>query len=257
MKINLKNLRMDVVDYIDNRGYHNPTDKIQDLKKIGYVKLSCNSIDVDVLKNILKYHKNIKVRYFKANQHDNLFIGLFGINHVLIKIFKRYNTILNGLTYKEQKQLEYIRCNSYISKKYSLDSITDIEYGVYEPTNTIDYYNDYDNVYNQAIFKNKRIDYNKKDNMKQDVISKTLGQACKLITSFKLSDTNIKLNSNTLFVDIFKYRLKVCSFKLHNNYHRVKNNYDSYEEFIKYVVFYGASHHSNQRFWATIKRELY
>ena len=249
---------MDVVDYIDNRGYHNPTDKIKDLKKIGYVKLSCNSIDVDVLKNILKYHKNIKVRYFKANQHDNMFIELFGINHVLIKIFKRYNTILNGITYKEQAMLDNIKNNSYISKKYSYyDDVLDNEYGYYEPIKKIDNYDDYNNVYNQAIFKNKRIDYNKQDNIKQDVVTKTLEQACKLITSFKLSDTNIKLNSNTSFVDIFKYRLKVCSFKLHNNYHRVKNNYDSYEEFIKYVVFYGASHHSNQRFWAKIKRELY
>ena len=77
---------------------------------------------------------------------------------------------------------------------------------------------------------------------------------CEIITDFKFSNIPIK---STSFKDIFKYRVKACSFRLHNHYHRIESNYDSYEDFIKYVVFYGASHHSNQRFWEKLKRELY
>lgn len=256
MQIQISNIKCKNITYLDYKARTN-RNTLRDLKKLCIVRLNCNSIDLDVLKTNTKYY-NVKTEYFKAKWRDSLFVDLIGKNHDIIRLFNKYNNILNGLTYKEQKQLNYIKDNSYITKKYNCyDDVLDSEYGVYEPINTVDNYNDYDNYHNQSFFKNKRINYNKNNNIKQDVVTKTLEKACNLITSFKLSNTNIDLNSDTLFIDVFNYRLKVCSFKLHNNYHRVKNTYDSYEDFIKYMVYYGASHHSNQRFWQEVKRELY
>ena len=238
----------------------NTNKDLKDLKsndKYYSISFSANTIDFKLLNSLIPYYKVRKVIY-KGKNTDSLFIRVSGIGKNLIKLFNRYNKVLKGLTYQETSLLKNIREKSYISKKYNFyDDVLDNEYGYYEPIIQTDTYNDYDNCYNQSIFKNKRIDYNKKDNIKKDAISKTLERACKLITDFKLSNTSIKINSDTLFEDIFNYRVKVCSFKLHNNYHRVKNNYDSYEEFIKYVVFYGANHHSNQRFWQKTKKELY
>lgn len=254
MKIQISNIKCKNITYLDHRAQKD-RNSLRDLKKLCIVRLNCNSIDLDVLKANTKYY-NVKTEYFKANGRDTLFVDIIGDNHDIIRLFTKYNTILNGITYKEQTMINYIRDNSYVSKKYNCyDDITDSEYGYYEPIQKVDDYNDYYNYNNQTIFFNKRINYDNKNNIKQDVITKTLERACTLITSFKFSQTNIPINST--FIDIFKYRLKACSFKLHNHYHRVKSNYDSYEEFIKYVVFYGANHHSNQRFWEKIKRELY
>lgn len=256
MKINIDKIKIKTLEYIDERLYRHHKDGLRDLKKLVSVTFNTNSILIDVLKHLLKYDSYIKTEYYKGKNTDTLFIKLTGTNHSLIKIFNKYNTILNGVTYKEEQQLKYIREKSYISLKYSFNDVSDNEYGLYEPVKNIDTYTDYESYYNQSVFKQKRINYNKSKNIKQDVITKTLENACKCITEFKLSDTNIKI-SDTLFEDIFNYRIKICSFRLHNNYNRVKSNYDSYEDFLKYVVFYGASHHSNQRFWEKIKRELY
>ena len=225
------------------------------------VSFSANTIDFKLLNSLIRYYKVRKIIY-KGRGTDSLFIRVGGTGKNLLKLFNRYNKVLRGLTHQEEALLKKIRNNSYVTKKYNFsDNITLEEekelFKIYLPNEQVDYYNDYDNYHNQEVFYTKRIDYNKKDNIKQDVITKTLEQACKLITDFKLSNTPIKINSDTLFEDIFNYRLKVCSFKLHNHYHRIKSNYDSYEEFIKYIVFYGANHHSNQRFWEKIKRELY
>lgn len=256
MRINIDNVKMETIEYIDERLYRHHKDGLRDLKKLVSVTFNTNSILLDVLKALLKYDEYVKIKYFKNNNTDSLFIKLTGTNHSLIKIFNKYNKILDGVTYKEQSMIKYIQDNSYISKKYNYyDNIPNSEYGIYETTTT-DTYNDYYNYNNQKIFKNKRIQYNNIKQIKQDIVTKTLNNACTLITDFKLSDTPIKLNSKTL-TDIFNYRVKVCSFKLHNNYHRVKSNYNSYEEFIKYMVYYGASHYNNQRFWSTVKRELY
>ena len=255
----ISNIKCKNITYLDYKAQTN-RNTLKDLRKLCVVRLNCNSIDLDVLKANTKYY-NVKTEYFKANGRDTLFVDLIGENHDIIRLFIKYNTILKGLTYQEKHLLNQIRTSSYVTKKYNFSEDITLEdeeklFKIYLPNEQVDYYDDYDNFYNQSVFKNKRINYNKKDIKKQDVITKTLEQACKLITDFKLSNTPIKINSNT-FKDIFNYRLKVCSFKLHNNYHRVKSNYDSYEEFIKYVVFYGASHYSNQRFWEKIKRELY
>ena len=255
MKINIDNLKVETIDYIDGRGYKHPKKGLRDLKKMVSVKFNTNSISIDVLKHQLNYYPYIKANWYKGRNTDSLFLELIGVNHQLIMLFNRYNDILTGITYQEKRQLEYIRRNSYISKKYILDDdVTDEEYGVYEPINTIDYYDDYDNIYNQNTFKNKRINYNKKPYKKQDVVTKTLERACENITDFKFTKIPIKITS---FEDIFKYRVKACSFKLHNHYHRVESNYDSYEDFLKYVIFYGASHYSNHIFWKNLKRELY
>ena len=255
MQININNLKIETIDYIDGRGYKHPKKGIRDLKKVVSVKFNTNSILVDVLKHQLKYYPYIKANWYKGKNTDSLFLELIGVNHQLIRLFNKYNKILSGLTYKEQALLDNIKDNSYISKKYSYyDNILDNEYGYYEPIKETDNYNDYDNYNNQDMFYTKRINYEKPTYKKQDVVTKTLEKACKLITDFKFADIPVK---STSFKDIFNYRVKVCSFKLHNNYHRIKSNYDSYEDFIKYVVFYGATHHSNQKFWEKVKRELY
>jgi len=237
MAINIDTVKIETIDYIDDRLYRYHKDGLRDFKKLVSVTFNTNSILVDVLKNLLKYDSYIKVKYYKGKNSDTLFVKLTGTNHSLIKIFNRYNTILNGVTYSEKNKLDYIRNNSYISKKYSINNVTDDIYGVYEP------------IYNQTIFKTKRINY-EKIKIEEDIISKTLKNCCQIITE---SNPNIE----ALFVKIFEYRLKICSFKLHNNYHRVQENYDNYQDFIKSVVYYGATHYNNNNFWRKIKRELY
>lgn len=257
MNINIDKLQIETIDYIDGRGLRNPKKGLRDLKKLVSVTFSTNSILLDVMKNLLKYNKYIKVRYFKGKNTDTLFINLIGVNHALIKLFNKYNDILTGITYKEQALLNYIRGHSYITKKYNLDNHpTKNEYGVYELTNPTDTYNDYNNIHNQFIFKNKRIVYNK-TKKEMDTISKTLSRCCEIITDFKLSDIKINPTSDTLFIDVFNYRLNCCKFRLTNNYNRVSKTYKDFPEFIKYMVFYGATHHNNQRFWEKVKRELY
>lgn len=254
MQINIDNLKVETIDYIDWRGYNHPKKGLRDLKKIVGVKFNTNSILIDVLKHQLKYYPYIKANWYKGKNTDSLFLELIGVNHQLIRLFNKYNKILGELTYKEQALLDNIRNNSYISKKYSYyDNILDNEYGCYEPIKETDY-NDYDNIKNQSVFHNKRINYEKPTYKKQDAVTKTLEKTCKLITDFKFADIPVK---STSFKDIFNYRVQVCSFKLHNNYHRVQDVYDDYDDFIKHMVIYGANHHSNQRFWQIIKRELY
>ena len=265
MQINIDNLKIETIDYIDSRGYNHPKKGIRDLKKIVSVKFNTNSILVDVLKHQLKYYPYIKANWYKGKNTDSLFLELIGVNHQLIQLFNRYNKILSSITYKEQQQLNYIRDNSYITKKYSCyDDVLDNEYGVYEPINTVDNYNDYDNCYNQSFFKNKRINYDKNQNIKKDVVTKTLEQACKLITDFKLSVIDKKINcfkNNKLdCIAIFNYMIGKKDKKL-KTYYKVakkeKATYNNYNEFIKCVVCYGASHPTNNRFWQIIKRELY
>lgn len=258
MQIDIDNLKIETIDYIDGRGFKHPKKGIRDLKKVVSVKFNTNSILVDVLKHQLKYYPYIKANWYKGKNTDSLFLELIGVNHQLIRLFNKYNKILSELTYKEEALLDNIKNNSYISKKYSYyDDILDNEYGYYEPISTIDNYDDYDNIKNQSVFHNKRINYEKPTYKKQDVVTKTFEQATKTFTDFKASNLKLNYNSSNLMLDIFNIRLQQCSFKLHNNYHRVKNVYDDYDDFIKHMVIYGANHHSNQRFWQIIKRELY
>lgn len=263
MKIQIQNIKCKNIRYLDYKAQKD-RNNLRDLKKICIVRLNCNSIDVDVLKANTKYY-NVKTEYFKANGRDSLFVDLIGKNHDIIRLFIKYNNILDGLTYKEQDMLKYIKNNSYISKKYNYyDDIPDNEYGIYEPIKEIDDYNNYDNYYNQSVFKNKRINYDNKNNIKQDVVSKILEQACNLITDFKLSVIDEKINcfkDNKLdYIAIFNYMIGKKEKKL-KTYYKVAQNegvtYNNYNEFIKCVVCYGASYPKNNRFWREVKRELY
>ena len=154
------------------------------------ISFSANSIDFKLLNSLTPYYKVKKVIY-KGKNTDSLFIRVNGTGKNLIKLFSRYNKILNGLTYQEKNLLEKIRKNSYITKKYNFsDDVTlDDEkelFKIYLPSEQIDYYNDYDNYNNQDMFYTKRIKY-EKNNIKKDVVTKILEQSCNLITDFKLS----------------------------------------------------------------------
>lgn len=224
------------------------------------VTFSSNSIDFKVLNNLIPYYSVRKIIY-KGKNTDSLFIRVGGEGKNLLKLFTKYNKILHNLTYSEEALLNKIREKSYITKKYNFTDEPTIEdeidlFKIYLPNEQVDCYDDYANYHNQDIFYTKRINYNK-NYIKQDVVTKTLERATKILTDFKLSNLKLNYNSNNLMVDIFNIRLNQCSFKLHNNYHRVKNNYDSYEEFVKNIVYYGANHKDNNRFWREVKRELY
>lgn len=231
------------------------------------ISFSSNSIDFKLLNSLTPYYKVKKVIY-KGKNTDSLFIRVNGTGKNLIKLFSRYNKILHGLTYQEKNLLEKIRKNSYITKKYNFsDDITlDDEkelFKIYLPSEQIDYYNDYDNYNNQDMFYTKRIKY-EKNNIKKDVVTKTLEQACNLITDFKLSviDKKIKCFKNNKIdcVAIFNYMIGKKENKLKTYYQVAKKEgatYNSYNEFIKSIVCYGANHIDNNRFWREIKRELY
>ena len=136
MQIKISNVKCKNITYLDNRKKKN-RNTLRDLKKLCIVRLNCNSIDLDVLKANTKYY-NVKTEYFKAKGRDTLFVDLIGENHDIIRLFIKYNTILNGITYKEKVMLDNIQSNSYITKKYNFyDDIPDAEYGIYEPVSTI------------------------------------------------------------------------------------------------------------------------
>lgn len=232
------------------------SDKLRDIRKNCTIVINTNSIDIDLIKSMLKYRKNIKKEWKKGKNTDSLFLYLTGDNHDLIRFINKYNKNLIGLTYKEKKELDKIRNNSYISLKYSFKEPTDKEYGFYEPINTIDNYNDYDNIKNQSVFYNKRINYEKIQKNIQ-IIDITLNHCIDMLDNFKLSDLNVDLSNGIPFIEVFNKRIKACEYRLKRNYWRVKDRYTDYDEFIKAIVCYGAIHTKNNRYWQIIKRELY
>lgn len=226
-----------------------------DRRKNCTIVLNSNSLDIDLIKSMLKYRKKLNYQWKKGKNTDSLFLYIQGDNHEIIKFLKKYNNNLIGLTYKEKKELNNIRKNSYISLKYSFKAITDNEYGYYEPIKETDNYNDYDNIKNQSVFYNKRINYEKTEkNMK--TIDTTLNHCINILNNFKLSDLNVDLSNGIPFIEIFNKRLKACEYRLKRNYWRVQDRYINYDDFIKSIVHYGASHHRG-RWWQIIKRELY
>lgn len=245
----------------------NTNNDIKNNEKYHSISFSANTIDFKLLNSLTPYYKVRKVIY-KGKNTDSLFIRVNGTGKNLIKLFSRYNKILHGLTYQEKNLLEKIRKNSYITKKYNFsDDITlDDEkelFKIYLPSEQIDYYNDYDNYNNQDMFYTKRIKY-EKNNIKKDVVTKILEQACNLITDFKLSviDKKIKCFKNNKLdcIAIFNYMIGKKVNKLKTYYQVAKKEgatYNNYNEFIKCVVCYGASHLKNNRFWREVKRELY
>lgn len=251
MLITKKNIKQDVKS---NNEYYN-------------IRFSANSIDFKLLNSLTPYYKVKKVIY-KGKNTDSLFIRVNGTGKNLIKLFSRYNKILHGLTYQEKNLLEKIKEKSYITKKYNFsDDITLKDekelFKIYLPNEQVDYYGDYDNYNNQDMFYTKRINY-EKNNIKEDVIAKILKKACNLITDFKLSVINKKIqcfNNNRLdCIAIFNYMIEKKQSKL-KTYYKVAQNegatYNNYAEFIKCIVCYGTTQTLNNRFWREVKRELY
>ena len=231
------------------------SDRLVDKAKDCTIVLNSNSLDIDLIKSMLKYRKNLNYQWKKGKNTDSLFLYISGKNHEIIKFLKKYNKNLIGLTYKEKKQLDNIRKNSYISLKYSLNEPTDNEYGYYEPVKDADNYNDYDNIKNQQIFYAKRINYNK-TYKKMEIIDETLKHCVEMIEDFKLSDLKVNLSNGIPFIEIFNKRIKACEYRLKRNYYRVEDRYTDYNDFIKSIVCYGASHYKG-KWWQIIKRELY
>lgn len=230
------------------------------------ISFSTNSIDFKLLNSLVPYYK-VRKTIYKGKNTDSLFIRVSGTGKNLIKLFSRYNKILKGLTYQEEALLKNIRKNSYITKKYNFDDVTLEDerelFKIYLPNEQVDYYDDYYNYNNQSMFYTKRINY-QANNIKEDVVAKILKKACNLITDFKLSVIDKKIqcfNNNRLdCIAIFNYMIGKKENKL-KTYYKVAQNegatYKSYNEFIKSVVCYGANHIDNNRFWREIKRELY
>lgn len=229
------------------------------------ISFSTNSIDFKLLNSLVPYYK-VRKTIYKGKNTDSLFIRVSGTGKNLIKLFSRYNKILKGLTYQEQTLLKNIREKSYISKKYIFtDDIEDERelFKIYLPNEQIDYYHDYDNYHNQDMFYTKRINY-QANNIKEDVVAKILKKACNLITDFKLSVIDKKIqcfNNNRLdCIAIFNYMIGKKERRL-KTYYKVAQNegatYNNYEEFIKCIVCYGTTQTLNNRFWREVKRELY
>ena len=230
---------------------------------------SANTIDFKLLNSLIPYYK-VKKTIYKGKNTDSLFIRVSGTGKNLIKLFSRYNTILKGLTYQEKHLLNQIRTNSYTTKKYNFSEDITLEdeeklFKIYLPNEQVDYYNDYYNYNNQETFYTKRINYDKnydRNNIKEDIVSKVLNKSCNLITDFKLSviDKKINYSKDNRFATIFKYMIGKKERKLKTYYKVAKKEgatYNNYNEFIKCVVCYGTSHPTNNRFWREIKRELY
>lgn len=229
------------------------------------ISFSTNSIDFKLLNSLVPYYK-VRKTIYKGKNTDSLFIRVSGTGKNLIKLFSRYNKILKGLTYQEQTLLKNIREKSYISKKYIFtDDVEDERelFKIYLSNEQIDHYHDYDNYHNQDMFYTKRINY-QANNIKEDVVAKILKKACNLITDFKLSVIDKKIqcfNNNRLdCIAIFNYMIEKKQSKL-KTYYKVAQNegatYNNYEEFIKCIVCYGTTQTLNNRFWQIIKRELY
>lgn len=241
------------------------TEDIRSNNKQYSIAFSANTIDFKLLNSLTPYYK-VRKTIYKGKNTDSLFIRVNGTGKNLIKLFNQYNKILKGLTYQEKHLLNQIRTNSYIPKKYNFTEDITLEdedelFKIYLPNEQVDYYNDYYNYNNQSGFKNKRINYNK-NNIKEDVISKVLNKSCNLITDFKLSviDKKINYSKDKKFKTIFRYMIEKKEKKLKTYYKVAKKEgatYNNYNEFIKCVVCYGASHPTNNRFWREIKRELY
>ena len=207
----ISNIKCKNITYLDYKAQTN-RNTLKDLRKLCVVRLNCNSIDLDVLKANTKYY-NVKTEYFKANGRDTLFVDLIGENHDIIRLFIKYNTILKGLTYQEKHLLNQIRTSSYVTKKYNFSEDITLEdeeklFKIYLPNEQVDYYNDYYNYNNQETFYTKRINYDR-NNIKEDVVSKVLNKSCNLITDFKLSviDKKINYSKDNRFATIFKYMI--------------------------------------------------
>lgn len=248
-----KNTNKDLKDLKSNEKYYS-------------ISFSTNTIDFKVLNSLIPYYR-VKKTIYKGTNTDTLFIRVSGQGKNLIKLFGRYNKILKGLTYQEKKQLQKIREQSYITKKYNFsDEITikDEEnlFKIYLPSEQIDTYNDYDNYHNQDMFYTKRINY--ENNIKKDVVAKILKKATDIILDFNLStiDKKIKCFNNGKIdcIVIFNYMIEKKEKRLKTYYKVAKKEgatYNNYNEFIKCIVCYGTTQTLNNRFWREIKRELY
>ena len=236
------------------------SDRLVDKAKNCSIVINTNSLEIGLIKSMLKYRKNINYQWKKGYSTDSLFLRIYGKNHDIIAFLKKYNDNLIGLTYQEKKQLDKIRKNSYITKKYNFSDEITIEdeedlFKIYLPSEQIDTYDDYYNYNNQRIFYAKRINYNK-TYKKMEIIDETLKHCIEMIEDFKLSDLKVNLSNGIPFIEIFNKRIKACEYRLKRNYYRVEDRYTDYNDFIKSIVYYGASHYKG-KWWQIIKRELY
>lgn len=260
--IDIKNLKVEE-NYSEYNNFNiaGLSDRLVDKAKNCSIIINTNSLDINLIKSMLKYRKNIKYQWKKGYSTDSLFLRIYGKNHNIIAFLKKYNDNLIGLTYQERKQLDKIKENSYITKKYNFSNDITMEdeenlFKIYLPDEQVDSYADYCNVNNQEVFYNKRINYNKTEK-KMEVIDETLNHCIEILDDFKLSDLNLDVSNEIPFIEIFNKRIKACEYRLKRNYWRVQDRYKDYDEFIKSVVCYGATHIKNNRYWRIIKRELY
>lgn len=257
--IDIKNLKVE-----ENYSEYNSlniaglSDRLVDKAKNCSIVINTNSLEIDLIKSMLKYRKNIKYQWKKGYSTDSLFLRIYGKNHDIIAFLKKYNNNLIGLTYQEKRLLNNIKEKSYITKKYNFsDDVEEEElFKIYLPNEQVDSYNDYDNIKNQSVFYNKRINYEKTEKNIQ-TIDITLQHCIDMLDDFKLSDLNVDLSNGIPFMEIFHKRIKACEYRLKRNYWRVQDRYKNYDDFIKSIVCYGTIQTKNNRYWQIIKRELY
>lgn len=257
--IDIKNLKVE-----ENYSEYNSlniaglSDRLVDKAKNCSIVINTNSLEIDLIKSMLKYRKNIEYQWKKGYSTDSLFLRIYGKNHDIIAFLKKYNNNLIGLTYQEKRLLNNIKEKSYITKKYNFsDDVEEEElFKIYLPNEQVDSYNDYDNIKNQSVFYNKRINYEKTEKNIQ-TIDITLQHCIDMLNDFKLSDLNVDLSNGIPFMEIFHKRIKACEYRLKRNYWRVQDRYKNYDDFIKSIVCYGTIQTKNNRYWQIIKRELY
>ena len=118
--------------------------------------------DKELFIKVLNY-RHLPYTYFNGANTDKLFIAVhlttYKRRQSFLKMLKKFKG--HTLTKSEKKQLYNIRKGYYISKKYMDETVTDAEYGIYEPVNN---YSDYwdNNDCSEWDKLNKGIKYEKK-----------------------------------------------------------------------------------------------
>lgn len=223
---------------------------IYDTDKLGYNK--------ERFLKLLRFHK-VPYRYFNGKYTDKLFIGVVLDNEKHKKAFKRFlrkDKQFKNLTKGERTELKNIRKGYYLSKKYLDEEPTEQEYGIYEPQQYSNYWNNkdcseweslptgikYDKKTFDVVFEKKEL---KKTHMLQ--IDKILEYLCKFISETTFEGDNY---------EIFKKMVTLHKDKIKKHMGYLKNNpYNSLEEFLECIIIYGATHAENTDFWKDVYRK--
>ena len=149
-----ENYRIIKINKYSNRKNKNDSIAVYDTDTLGENK----QLLVKALNN-----RNISFRYFNGRNTDKLFIGVqlsnFQQKTKFIELLKAYKNYI-GLTRAERQNLDNIRQGYYLSKKYLDETPTEDEYGLYEPIQYSNYWNNKDSSEWDSL--NKGVKYEKR-----------------------------------------------------------------------------------------------